>query len=524
MKSWKISGLSLVLLVAVSFYFWKSNSNHQQGTWEKSAQHSSKHVSPITERNMASSVGSIQEINDRIIAIKTKQEIIPLITFLNTVADKPENKDNHTLQLYRAVLTPLKHLQGVVWRMRGVVEQSGSLHMQALNVIRKIYYNDYLYGPHIMAVVDYLVEPNINEKKFMNMGHAQDFLENTIKAELKTSLAKVEMILASTDDDYSFVWDAFLVTGHDPANNKVFLSQNKRFKRSINKAYINFVAGNIHRLIGGIDYLVNYNLNQFPQVVNAIVKKTAINNFIKQKFHLQSLPQPTTPLELMAIINATSSKRVGHHKNTRTIRYKAFANFLTLRKEEAVAKENLTRAMKHFYNARKYELTGFTNSIDTTDHDRGDRYILNPNALKLNRESTERRLKDIIALYEKGLKNQSKVVISNVTGRSTEVNIAALFTPHQDLKEFLPTPEEGFNNKISRGGIMRDENGKKIRHAKTQGTIFAWNYKYGLPLAWPSPTFGGFLPNASSDKMYEIARSLELTDSLSVFKSFLPIP
>jgi hypothetical protein len=527
MKFWKFSVFFFVIVAGSSIYFWQ---NRNMGQWEKTVQTETKKMTSgkTFKRTLASADQDhlIQAINDKIVGIKHKSEIIPLINEINQIADKKENEGNHTLQLYRAVLSPVKLLEGVVWRLRGVVEKSGVLHMQALSIIQKLYYQDYLFGPHVIAIIDYLVEPTVKEIKFMSPGKFQDFMENNLKPELQKSLAQVESILEKADDNWKFVWDAHLVTGYDKDSGKVFISETKRFKRSVTKSYVNFVASNLHRLIGAIEYGTNYNIDQITDITNAIVKETAINS-LKQKFRIKSLPEATTPLQVIAILNSTSKKRVQDHRGSalnRRVTVKTYANFLTLRKAPEVAAKNLKSSMEHFYSARKLELNGFSGSIDNTDHDQGDRYILNPNVLKINREDTEQRLKDIISLYESALSGQTKIVTSETTGQQLEVNLAAIFTPHHDLKIFLPSVDTGFNKNMNRGGIIKDEQNKKIKHQKTNGTIFAWNYKYGLPIAWDNPTFGGFLPGATSDKMYEISRTMQLTDSLSTFKSFLPIP
>lgn len=524
MKIWKLGVMFFVLVAGSSIFFWQ---NQGLGEWKKSIANNTKVMKTSGEfkRTLASSEGQklIQNINDRIISIKNKAEIIPLIEEINAIAAKKENQDNHTLQLYRAVLSPIKHLEGIVWRLRSIVEKSGVLHMQALGAIRKLYYQDYLYGPHIIAGINFLVEPSTVHTKFKNPEKVQDFLEETIKPELEKSLAQVQEILGKTDESWSFPWDAHLQTGHDEASAKVFISQKNRFKKNVTRSYIHLVASSLHRLIGGIEYSINYNINQFHFIINDIVKKTAINS-LKQKFKIKSLPEPTTPHEIMAILNYTTSKRVGGRSVTRRVTVKKYADFLTLRKNHEVAAKNLKSAMNHFHEARKLELKGFTESIDTADHSQGDRYILNPNIIKINREDTEQKLKDIISLYESAKSGESRIVSSEVTGRQIEINLSVLFTPHKDLKVFLPSIDNGFSKSAKRGGIIVDERGRKIKHKRTNGTIFAWNYKYGLPIKWENPTFGGFLPNATSDKMYEIARTMQLTDSLRTFKDFLPIP
>ena len=436
--------------------------------------------------------------------MNSKDQVKPLIRELVETANKPELQNNHAVQLYRAMLEPIIHLESIIWRFRHVVEKSGVLHMQALSVIRKMYYQEYMYGPHVKAILDYLVEPSTEQLQFSNLSEAQDYLNETIKPTLYNSLSLVNKILSNADDSWSLEFDAYLVSGYDAENNKIFISDSKRFEKSVNIQYVHFIKANLHRAIGGIEYLVNYNIDAIPSIATAVVKKTAINS-LKQKLLLKSLPEPTTPYEMVKIL-------------------KGYSNFLTLRKSKDAAQDNLNSSMNHFYEARVQDLIGYQKSIDETDHDNTDQYFLNPIILKLNRESKENRMTEILNLYKAAINGNSSVVTSEVTGQQVEINISAIFKTYDDLKVFLPNTRDGFNSDIGKGQQLRDANNKKIKHSVTGQSLFAWNYTYGKPMKWPDPTFAGFLPKANNENLLEIARTMELTDSLSVFKSIIPIP
>lgn len=517
---WIIGGSFAFVFVAASFWWLGQNQTKNQA-WDKRVQ--TKQNQSHDRILAAGDDDLIQNINNRIIAIRHKKEIKPLIKEINELADDKKNKENYTLQLYRAVLSPVAQLEGIIWRMRGFVEKSGTMHLAALSYIRKFYYKDYLFGPHIIAFADYLIEPSTKDLKFMKIHELQDYLEAVIVPELETSLARVKDIIKQAPDDWSMAYDSYLTTGYDPENGKVFLSSGKRWKRHIIKPNLFFLTSFIQRTLGGIKYSINYNVDDLPRFVNTVVKRSAINS-IRKKLKLKGLPEPVTPLEIMAILNSSGLTNLDNIKGMKFMKGN-FVNFLTLRGEKkAVAAKNLKESMEYFYTARLDERTAYTQSINQSNAGAADSYVLNPEIMDLERSEVMAKLDTMISLYESALNQKSKRIVSEVTGSSIEINLNALFTPYQDLKIFLPTVKDGFNQKLSKGGTMMDENNSTVKHSKTNQTIFAWNYKYGMPLKWPNPTFGGLLPEANNENMYSIARTISITSGISGLKDFLPIP
>lgn len=453
-------------------------------------------------RGIASEGELIEGINKKIVAIDSQYQIVPLINELITLANKEENKENTSLQLYKLALKPVLKLEGIIWRFRKVVENSGALHLTALGLITKAYHRSYMYGPHIKATLDYLTTPANSYPMFENLTEAQDFLEKDIRPELQSSLSELQNLTKSLDDTWTLNFDGYLVSGFNPKNNMTFISEQKRYKTVI-KPHLYYGISSLHRALGFIDYSVNYNISQLPQFVDKLVSKTAINNTILSKTFTRGLPQISTPKEASEILNG--SKLLSNKKT--------FAPFLTLRKSTQIAKENLRSAMTHFKSASAYELKALEQTIILSDSDNGDRYIINPNFLIIGQESTVRRLNEMVGLYEKALKGETQLVTSHITGRQTKINLISLFTPYSDLKVFLPK-ESNFSSE-KRGHTLKWKSGRNE---------FGWNYNYGKPVSYPDPTFGGFLPEANNENIYSIARDIKLTESLKVFSDYLPIP
>jgi hypothetical protein len=503
MNRWVLSSFAFVALV-VGF------SQIESPNFEKKLSESTPKSKDFTGKRVISSQDDIiKSINDKIVNIRSKDQILPLLAELNELVKNEENKSNHTLHLYHAVLTPLKHLEGVVWRLRQVVEKSGVMHLMALSTIRKAYYRDYLYGPHIKAVMDFIVEPNLDKPEFKNVSEVQNFLNDKVKETLEKSLGSIEKVMSDADDSWNFEFDAYLLSGYDEESGITFISQEKRYSKKVIKSHVNFVAAGIHRIIGAIEYSVNYNVNDLPKFVQDMVSLSAINS-LKKKFFFRSLPKPITPMDVSKLLDSNKRKK--------------YRKFLTLRLDKAVAQVNLTKSMNHFYAARKYELAGFEGSIDNVNVKDSKDYVLNPVLLNIDREDTVHKLSEIIALYKSGLKNKSEFITVKATGSSVEVNLSALFTAYDDLKTFIPSSKTGFNKDKSTGNYLRSDKNKKIKHNATNKKVYAWDYKYGKPVAWRQPTFGGFLPSATNENIYSIARNLKLSSALNVFAEFLPIP
>jgi hypothetical protein len=394
---------------------------------------------PLSFRGLASNESVIDEVNKKIVSLDSSYKVVPLINELITLTEQKEQQDNTKLQLYKLILRPALKLDGLVWRFRNIVEESGALHLAALGTITKAFHRDYMYGSHVKAALEYITGPTTTgAPMFKNLGEAQDFLEKEIKPELERSLRELISLTEKLEDNWKLEFDAHLLTGVDASKNITFISEKQRFKTVI-KPHLHYGVAALHRALGFVNIAINYNIDQLPTFIDKLVGKTAINNMGLSKTLTRGLPQITTPKEASEILN--SGKILSNKKR--------FASFLTLRKTKEDSQENIKSAMRHFKSAAKSEKAGLLGTIDASDLNNGSRYIINPNFLEIGKESTVRRLEQMEDLYNSALQKKTKIVTSATTGAQTKVNLAALFTAHSDLKVFLPKPSD-FEN-IKRG-------------------------------------------------------------------------
>jgi len=190
----------------------------------------------VMARKIADVNAEVREINERIYAIKSKDEIIEVIDLIETKAG--EFGDNLTLKLYRAVTRPLRELEAISWRFGDVLEDSKALHMSLLQAIREVYYNKYQVGSHVIALVQYLTVPAPGKyKRFKTIEDVQDFLEGKYKGlvaepdkeiglwdQVEASIADIQTVLDQADDNWQFELDGKLAFGNQvPKTEDMFM-------------------------------------------------------------------------------------------------------------------------------------------------------------------------------------------------------------------------------------------------------------------------------------------------------------
>ncbi len=453
----------------------------------------------------------VLDINDKIISITDPDQIIPLIDELKSLAT--ENQDNYTVRLYNAIFSPLKELKGVIWRMRPFVEDSQAMHIFSLGQIRKLYYADYLYGPHIKAVLDYLTSPVAGTDQFNTVSDLQYFLKHNLQSQLDRSLEEVDKIIAEAPEEWRFKIDAYLATGYQKAKNPgekdiTYISDSKRYEKSFIKSYSFYVKGALHRIIGGINYIYNYNLDNIAKLSNDILIETALNSRTKWKKKPLKRPAPSTPKELVRILN-----------------YAKHSKFLTRRVDQDEADKNLQVALEHFIAATESDLMALKESHRNSDLSLADTYFINPHLIHIDYNDNLADIEGRLNILKEAKTKQTSSVASEATGETIKINTHVIFTSHEDLKSFLPlSGTEGFGD--IKAGSKGNKGRKPSSGSQSSGMedLWAWNYYYGLPVRWKDPTFGNLLPTATNENMYHLMRSLKLSDVLSGFTDLLPIP
>jgi len=474
----------------------KSDQNKTTTTWSKKESRSLASLD-------SSEAELIEAVNKKITSISSKDQINSRVSEIVELAKKPEHSEKHVLQLYAAVLEMVPLFEGIVWRMRGVVEKTGIVHLAALKAIRDIHYQDYMVGPHLNAALEYVVTPSFDKTLFESIGSVQNFVSAQLIPALHKTLKKGYQIVEKVDNDWSFEFDQHLITGVDEEKGVKFLSENKRYKTVI-RPHLYYGISFFEGALGVANYSIVYDFDDTLDYITKVVKKSAINNGVRAK--LGMLPNAITPKDSIEILRKRTFRKIGKP-----------------RMKKATAQAHLDASLSHFTNAITYEELAYLQTIILSDHSLGNKYIVNPKWLALREDKTKRRLAEKRRIYEAAKAGKPITITSDVTGQLVKINLRALFTVQDDLKAFLPN-EDGFIGGKKKGGYITDSKGKEVEHKVSGKKIFAWDYFFGKPKAWPDTTFAGFLPEADDKNIYEIVRTLKHTASTRAFSNFIPVP
>ncbi len=456
--------------------------------------------------------------------IKTKEDVLKVGQLIMADAGSAKNKNNPAVKLFATLLKPLPLFEGIFWRLRGIAEEMDFIHLVALSSLRGFSHRDYLYGPHIKAIFDFVTQPTTKPTlgKIETITDLQEFLFGPVKDKLSITLRECKELLKFPSSSFRILVNLKLIAGEDKAGNIRYLNSKEGEKIFI-KPYLHFIIGSLQSTLAVINYQSLYNGDKLPDFITAIGKKSAFNMFktspdrilIKSK----SVPRGVTAKEINSIL----------HDND-------FKSLMTLQVTEEVAKKRLNEAFELAFNASKNYLQGFVCSIEepisfaitkeSSNRDclnlpkehfikKSHKYIINPNALQLNLAKKYHEKNDLYLYFSKAfIKKETITLNSEVTGNKVKINLHRVFTPHPDLKVFYPSKSH-FNNLVKVGHEAPVANGKQD---------WAWDYHYGRPVSYPDPTFGQILPEANSQNIYSILRTLRLTSVTQPLAEFLPIP
>lgn len=500
----KVSLIIVGIFFLIGLAFWIGRESYQVKTSSESS------VSKLEARSIASTSqdNMLGEINRMIIEINNPAQINKVIDTIVATAAEPKNKDLAAIQLYALLLQPLKHFEGIVWRLRPIVEESDLAHMTILTLIRSVYYRKDVVGPHIRALVQYITEPNVKINPLKKVSDVQDFLANEVAPDLERSLVKATELANSQSNELNFEIDQYLFTGYSKEEGLKFISDNNRYKMFI-PANMYFVKAGLERILGAIYYSSVYDLNGGVFFLNKLIKETNINRYLGRYFdrlnpfsndkysayRLGKLPPLITPKEVNEFLKDS-----------------IFQSLLTPRKDVKNPQEVMNSAFSKFQNASQSELNAFNATLTGADRSKGDSYFVNPIKLLITENKTRHKLEERVRLFTSTVGNPINVV-SDITGKSFQINVSALFTVKKDLKKFYPS---NFYN-VPPGHYIPAAN-------QPEGKTWSWNYLYGRPNAWPDPTFSGLFPDATNENMYELMRSVTITPSTAPFSSFVPVP
>jgi len=358
----------------------------------------------------------IKVINEKIVAIRSKNQVHSSIREIIALAKS--HPEMPMVNIYANALKPLRQLKGIVWRLRGIVEKCGACHIMGLNLIKGLYYKDYMLGPHLLAILDYLIEPNTFRPKFKSVGQLQNWIKKYLIPDLAKSLSNIYAITKKLPEDFEFEFDNYLLTGYDKEKNIRFMSEKteKRYKKVV-RGNLYFIMAQKSRFLSMLYFAINYNFDKLMPYFNKIVRKTALNNFFG------TLPKHSTPIEFLDILS----------------KFKSLGKARTKKYSKHQIQKHLDLSLTYLYNTQAYQVKALVESVQQSNLSDSDSYLINPKLLSVNYDDILENMQERAAIFKLAKEeNIAYSVTSKATAMQFQINPGALFKFQKDLKFFLP--------------------------------------------------------------------------------------
>jgi hypothetical protein len=425
-------------------------------------------------------------LNKSLMDIDDYRKINPVLKALRGEIQK-NIKEEPALNLYLMGFDLLQGMEGIVWRMGEWIGGSDALYVAGMNILRTLRYNAHLYGPHVLAVYEYLNLPVASKPRFRHFTDIQGFLTKELQPIIENSITQLNRTQKEWPENHHFRLNMGLFSGKG-----AFLSKSMQSQIFI-KAHLEFLKAGLQ--FGGFltQTLSAYRLDELLSFNNLILKQSFVNNAYRKVSSLlvtdALLIKLHTTKELRAILDRSEFKR-----------------FLTLNTN---GETYLKKALDHLGKSNLYMLQGFKKILAKKAIYKSD-HLINVNRILAIEDN-------IVPILEKRQKlfAGSTAVYSEVTGQKVAIDIKMLFKPKEDLKAFYPNKfvdlPEGYK-------VQFDEGMHKGKE------FFVWHYEYGRPTAWPDPTFDGFIAGTTNKDIYEVMRTITLTPSTAFLSWILPVP
>ena len=466
----------------------------------------------------------IDQMNLRILSIQSRSQVKAVADEMIAIASASEAIAYPAVQMYAAVASLMPSLEGIIYRCRQFVEQSDWIHMSVLFGLRNFKYNDYLYGPHIEAIFDYLTYPSEQAgKPFRSVAELQDYLLFKVAPQIENFMKVAAQLEQLPPENFEFQFDRSILVGQ-----KVGL----RFidpletKKTFIKPYFYTVEFLLQRTLGTIYYVSALDLNELPMVSNRVLKTTTMNTFVGD-LRLGVPVKGVTPMMTYETIKQARTflnwrnkiSNAGQLVETQTLLDWAFYYGQVSAQNQLAAyvcglKYPYMKSRGQMPNVDKVKDCSILDQVGSTDSyfiTEGSKYLFNPNSMILNFKKKYNAFRDRVRAFSTASQNRYAMITSDVTGKSLQVNVKAFFNAKVPPRDFLPT---GYSASAAAS-------------ASNIAGVSAWNYDHGKPLRFKDYTFGGFF-NASevrdSDSLYQAMATLLYTDAISPFAIFIRVP
>lgn len=533
------NGIFLVLVSVLSVAVgWLGHSyfSGEQSTENFSALKKREESSNRGPANVSEFVQSESLRLDRLLTSIDSKEKLKQV--LNTIIQDDKNQNwkdgnwdptNPTLRLYGMAADSFLKFEGIAYRLRDVVEIVMPAYLSAISTLRGTkYYLSHL-PKHVEVGFDFLVDPNPDtviyghKGKFKSYGQLRSYLKKNIEPEM-IALAEQLTFLA---DQYSdeIIWNTNIEAVFGAAKaQKIFNHAKNRggedhFRKGLLGSHLNMAAASIYQALGVGTYILSFEIDGVQDFINTMITQSYTAAQARENRVIGWITKGVipSPREVKKTLNKVRSKQ---------------ASFLRLT-DEARQDNSLQDAKNYLIEAvkldQKYHLDIFEQARTLSNP---SAYLINPKLIA----PEEHHIMNVINTRLELLTSQGPIDLEiPVTGEKIRINVSVAFDSSRfsDLIAFYPVcfygdkvssacPANGKNlSRVGQTDPKQEIDDSQFIGRVFQNDDFKWNYLYGRPELWPSPSFHGLFPEANQKTIVEHIAKFSSTPYLPTLGAFL---
>lgn len=475
-KKWKSFGVAGLVVAFVAFQFinWKP-SVEAPASRNPASVPTFKRSTEVEKINKL--ILSIQSVDD---LIRVNQEIIKRDNAVNPVSGNKRSIKDDGLRLYGIAANLIPYTQGGIYRLRLIIEKNMSTYIPSISALRKIKYaNEYL-PKYYDAAFDYLTKPNPGQdilgqtRVFDTVSQLQEYVANKLIPLAINAANEVQAVISNgAKDRIVYVTDLALAIGPEAAKTAKEANKDKDFSldKVVLAGHLSKVVAATREAIAVIYYVTSFNVEGYDKFTEKVLTQSYKSSQGRWMTNLFG--------------DTSSANNIPSPKEMRKIFLEVRNSHPSFLKANAQAEKRLASSWKFFAQSAKddvtyhrfmFEMAGTLSSPDS--------YIVNADSLKVH----EHEIMELINKRQEIFSSQGPVTITSLNNHVLEVNVSRFFDPQvvADLGSFIPVRFDGevVNKKGKASG------GDKEIFGKGHET-YEWNFMYGKPVEWMSPSFSG---------------------------------
>lgn len=489
-NSWKRFGIAGLVLAFITFQVVNFRTSHNSVPAIRKPAN--------TDRSYKRSA-NVEWANSLILGVQTKEDISKVVQQIlqkdmqvNTVASGARTIRDEGLRAYAIAASVVPYFEGSVYRLRNVVEKNKVIYLPAISALRGMKYAS-VYSPKFYdAGFEFLTKPNLGQDilgckgPFKDIAELQTFATQKIAVIITNALGQLEALINNGDANrVIFISDLALVLGKDEADRvrQEYSDKDVSLDKIILAGHLKSILASGYDLLGVTYYVGSFHLDGVDDFATKIVTQSFqatkgrwLTNIAGDISDLNNIPSPKEKARFFREVRRSSPDFLKINNNANVNLSKSWNAF------------KRSAQFDGEYHQFLFDIAGRLASPDS--------YIVNADLIKDNEHEVMELVNKRIEIFSQ----KGSTTIKTATHRSLDVNVSVFFDPNKvaDLGNFIPQKFYG---------DVADKSGRVPSGAEVYGTghdRYEWNYNYGRPMMWGSPSFNGLFD--ASTKQSEVGQ------------------